>query len=123
MIVRVQKSLYPLDAVLKASYTFTEQAYIHLDEDDESYLVEIRVKSKSDSEETITGEFYNELLAQIVRKQIRNETQTIRELVFQRAMSSSMIASQNVEGSDDGCEYDLEQILKDWFECNEQHDS
>lgn len=109
------KQIYDKDALLKAAYSFTDKAYIHLDADEENYIVYIEAKN---NENLINEkEFQNEILAQMVRKKIAEQTKTVRELMIARAFSSTII-DNNANQLQYECSNDIEadDILLDWFE-------
>ena len=45
MKIVLKKGIYPIDAILRAAYVFTDRAYIVLDEDEESIIVDFENKS------------------------------------------------------------------------------
>ena len=45
MVFRFNKDIYPLAVLLKAAYTFTERAYVHLDEKDGYYTADLEPKA------------------------------------------------------------------------------
>ena len=116
--LRYKKSIYPLDIIKKAAFVFTEYAYILLDEEEDSYLVSFTPKNVRELRE-IEGEFNNELLSQLVREVVWNKTRGIRELVYNRALSSSIILENDkVLDEETGNTMEnvsLTDILKDWF--------
>lgn len=121
MRLEFKKSLYPLEVFMKAAYVFTDQAYIYFDENENYIFVDFEAKKGMDIIE-IQGEFKNELLAQMLRKYVSEKTGGIRELILQRALSSSMILSNSnllEYNNDNERDYDLDAILKDWFEQDE----
>ena len=118
MILKFRKSLYPKEALLKASYSFIDKAFIHLDADDEYYFVYI--EGKTYDTEVSEKEFENEMLTQSVRHEVYLETKHIRELLLARALATSVVAdtdSITSDVSDD--KYREEDILKDWFSTND----
>ncbi|BCN31082.1 His-Xaa-Ser system protein HxsD [Anaeromicropila herbilytica] len=119
MQYKFNKELYLQKALMKAAYSFTDRAYVHLDCDKSYYIVSVDMKDNLD---VITEkEFQNELLAQMVRLQISQETKSIRELVMARAFASSIIESTEevILQPEEAKEINIEKILKDWFEINE----
>ena len=42
--MKFRKELYPKIALIKAAYNFTDEAYVHLDADDEYYYVSLAPK-------------------------------------------------------------------------------
>lgn len=120
----INKNLYPPEILLKAAYSFLDAAYIHFDEDDASWIVNMEPKTQNEFTDQIRSEFENELLAQTVRSNIASRTKTIREIILARAMTSTMITEEDpiikiqAEQSDVSDEM-LEQILTDWFDSHE----
>ena len=107
-----KKELYPKTVLLKSAFNFTDKAYIHLDCDEGNYYTEITLKNGC----TITEQdFLNEMLIQATRYQIAKDTKTIRELIYARAMASTILESEH-EGSIDDSEPDMTEILRDWFD-------
>lgn len=139
---RYSRDLYPHIALLKAAYSFTDRAYVHLDLDGDYYVVE--VTPKDGSKDVAPEEFDNEMIGQAVRHEIYIQTKTLRELLVARTVSSAMldvsqtdtqlsmsasndfgsgldrtgsIAESKWESTDAGStEMSAEEILKDWFE-------
>lgn len=109
------KEMYPKIALIKSAYTFTDRAYIHLDANEQYYIVNITPKQGCAL--VTEDEFKNEMLCQCVRHEVYRQTKTVRELLIARAMASTVI-EQFV--SDDEIQQkpveDENQILKDWFE-------
>lgn len=117
MQLSFKKTIYSIEIILKAAYVFTDRAYIYLDENEDSYIVDLEGKKDFDLK-NIQGEFKNELLAQILRKTIAEKTLGVRELIYQRAMSSSMLISESENSPPKDVEevdYELDEILVDWF--------
>ena len=125
-VLYVLKSVYPAECVLKAAYAFLDKAYMHIDENETCWVVEIEARSgKETSECCLQKDFENELIAQTVRLSVFKRTHTLREMMLARAMSSSLI-----EGDDTFSQVDVEEenaaddqlqhILKDWYEQHEE---
>ncbi len=109
------KEIYDKDALLKAAYVYTDKAYIHIDADKESYIVDINMKENAEGEEIQLESFQNEILAQMVRRDIHEKTKSIRELILARAFSSTLISEVPSYQPEEGT-VDIDDILKDWFE-------
>lgn len=118
MKLSFSKELYPKIALLKAAYSFTDKAYLHLDADSSYYYVTLTPKeeSSSDLEECFT----NEMLAQCVRHEVYLQTKNIRELLVARAMASTVIERTPkdeptlIAGAEDASS-----ILTDWFDSHD----
>ncbi len=115
MIFKFSKELYPKSVLIKSAYNFTDRAYIHLDQNENYYLVEITYKDNASFD---FQEFENEMLAQAARYEVYKQTKTIRQLTIARALASTVVEEeyQNDEETED---FDVTEILKDWFEKNE----
>ena len=118
MRFKFERDIYPKVALLKASYNYTDKAFIHLDAYDKYYFVEIEMKEPS--EELSEKEFLNEMLSQTIRHEVYLQTRNIRELMLARAMASTIITETDVNCLDDDTEgyYNENEILKDWFSEN-----
>lgn len=117
VVLKFSKALYPKSVLLKASYSFTDRAYLHLDQDSDDYIVTITFKN--DAKAFSVREFENEMLAQAVRYEVYKQTKEIRELIVARAMASTIIheAPPPLEPVEE--DVDVSAILKDWFESDE----
>ena len=121
MRVSYNKNMYPKVALFKAAYNFTDDYYIYIDIDDNSYIVEITAKNQEDNTD-IKGKFDNEMLVQTARMHIIEQTKSIRELIMARAFASTVIddLSDVAEIEADSEEVmDIDAILTDWFENND----
>ncbi len=89
----IPTKVYPLEAIYQAAYIFVDEYYIYLDKDDAGKIVvELRPKDATDEEslQKGMGEFYNELLAQVVRRRIAKQTGKLRELIVARALYGAL---------------------------------
>lgn len=110
------KEIYLKEALIKAAYSFTDQAYIHIDTNEDCFIVNIEAK---DPEAVITEkEFQNAILAETVRLFINDRTKNIRELIMARAFSSTIIEEDKPEAPDE-LDVNIDEILTDWFDENE----
>ena len=109
------KEIYSKEALIKAAYDFIDEYYIHLDSDDEKYIVQIEAKGEVCSFNE--NEFINAILIHETRKIVSEKTKNIREMMYARAMASTVIdecESDIVEEFDDN--KSSEEILTDWFD-------
>ena len=117
MVFQFSKNMYPKAALIKAAYQYTPTHYVHLDANETDYLVELVPKEKVASIDI--HEFKNELLAQTVRTLISKETGRVRELVMARAFASTIVEGPlSTEPNEE--DFDLDTVLKDWFENHEE---
>ena len=113
--------LYPREAVIKAAYALTDRYFVHLDLVDSNYLMELRSKKDDTDDEETERTLDNEMIYQLARYTVSSKTADVRKIVLARAFSSSLIAERE-ELPEYEPEYvsKAEDILKDWFEENEQ---
>ena len=113
MQIKLSREIYNKEAVIRAAYSFTDRAYIHLDVDPSFFIVTL--SEKTNDQFIDFNEFQNEVLAYLVRQEIRKSTKNIRELILARAFASTVIEERElVEPEDDGG--NIQSILTDWFE-------
>ena len=117
--IRVNKELYPLKAIYRAAYLFTDKYYIGLDQTEEVYIIKFSGKEK-DCDYNDVGKFQNELLNQSLKLALSNDTREIRELIVTRALYSSFLPEESEETYSEqdkvGQEFDLDEIAKAWYE-------
>ena len=93
---------------------------------DTSYAtVEVDANSVEEAEEKAHAAYYHgcvewqdcdlDIEARI-KETIRNETKNVRELVLARAFSSTLISEECEENIDQLDNYELDEILEDWFD-------
>lgn len=117
MEFRFSKKIYSKSVLLKSAYNFTDKAYLHLDEDGNNYMVNIIFKDKCVFN---YHDFENEMLAQAVRNAVYEQTKDIRRLTVARALASTVIEkTPDCETDENDSNIDINDILTDWFECNE----
>lgn len=113
------KELYSKVALIKAAYNYTDDAYVHLDADDNYFYVTLESKRKGF--EISEQEFINEMLAQSVRHEVYQQTKNIRELLLARAMATSIVVDEElVDDPEVDDTFSENEILKDWFVANEE---
>lgn len=92
--VTVDDSLYPLDAVYGASYTFLDRCFVLLDRPAPSRLRITLTPKREGGTETelraMVGELQNELLSCAWRSQIVRESRAVIEAVTLQAVSGAM---------------------------------
>lgn len=92
--VEVDESLYPLDAVYGASYTFLDRCYVLLDRSSPARVrITLTPKDTATGESVLrayAGELQNELLSCAWRTQIVRENRAVIEAVTLQAVSGAM---------------------------------
>jgi His-Xaa-Ser system protein HxsD len=92
VILEVDETLYPLDAIYGTCYLFVDRCYVFLERtEDKKVRIRLRAKSETSPEvlEALVGEFANELLNQVLRFKVSEATAQIREYTMARAFVSS----------------------------------
>lgn len=123
MRILYSKELYSKEALLKAAYHFTDNYYIYLGVEDDSFFVDFSTKDDSSVDsDTLQNQFKNEILAQVIHQSISNETSDLRKLLVARALSSTMVDEEedipHSELETMGVEAlnELSAIAKDWYD-------
>lgn len=119
MVIRISKELYSRTVLLKTCYKFTEDYYIHLTSDERDFLIDITSKKRGDND--VKGIIGNELIEQANRELVFKETHSIREILFARAMASSVIYTNDATDEID-TDVNDDSAMKDWFE-NERNNT
>lgn len=90
----VDDSIYPLEAVYGAAFTFIDRCFVHIDRPEaRKYRVVLSTKKSGADEDTLrelAGEFANELLACAWRHQITQQNRAAIESVTMQAVSGAM---------------------------------
>lgn len=113
MEIRYKKELYPKSVLFQACYRFTDNAYIHLDCDDEDYIVTITAK-EADDDRDYPSLFSNQMIEESAREDIRNQTNNIRQILFARSMASTVIFDE--ENDEEDMIANDKSAMKDWFD-------
>lgn len=127
--IKVDLSVYPLDCVYAASYTFTKDAYVTLGKEGKNtLLVGLEAKDgKFKAERDLLGEFGNELLHHAFRLKMAVANQALREkIVVQALVSAQPRAAQPAGGPavlDAELEKEIEKLLKEAGNENYKDDS
>ena len=119
---RFSKELYDRNVIIKAAYLFTDKYYIHIDTDQEAFIVTF-ISKESDIADEVDKQYENELIVEQTRMLINEKTRNLRELITARALSSTMIDVQlendTSDESGNGQVFAASDILQDWFCDNE----
>jgi His-Xaa-Ser system protein HxsD len=100
--------MYSRDALLRASYWFTDRAYIRFLEPSESHLtVQIELKHQQATLENprpieieeLSREFLNSALDFELRRQIERETAQTRQIILAKAFSESGLLEDTPPGA------------------------
>ena len=131
MEVLYSKELYSKEALLKTAFSYTDQFYLHLSQDNSNWKVEIIPKADVSLS---TLNFENELIRQETQITILKNNTDLRKLILARALASTivdsdseMILNQDSDTNPDNTittsslnlENDIfngEEILRSWFD-------
>lgn len=117
---QVDKGLYPLKAIYRTAYLFTDRYYIGLDQNEKVYIISLSGKDKKIVYEDV-GEFQNELLNQSLNEIVNEKTRDIRKLIVTRALYSAFVPEEEneyegMQEKTDEADYNLDEIAKAWYE-------
>lgn len=86
----LDKAVYSLEAVQKASYRFIDRLIVLISQDDMHIICDIEpVVGLSTPYVEVIGSFKQELLDQQLRRQIKEQTESVRNLILSLAFSRS----------------------------------
>ena len=106
--IYLEPRIYSRDAILRASYWFTDVAYIQLPESPNGRLaVRISLKNslptlgnpRTTTIKELVGEFCNSLLDFELRRQVEAETAPVRQLILAKAFSESGVLEDEPPGT------------------------
>lgn len=90
--VQIDEKVFPRAVVVSAAYMFLERCYIRLEREPRSRVV-ARIKGKKKLSRNqlanLADEFENELLHQLIRRQVAERTDGLREVIVGRALLSA----------------------------------
>jgi His-Xaa-Ser system protein HxsD len=90
--VHVDEKVFPRHVVVAAAYLFLDRCYIRLEREPRSRVrVQIKGKKKLSNKQlaNLVDEFENELLHQLIRRQVAERTDGLREVIVGRALLSA----------------------------------
>ena len=84
-------TIYPLEAIQRACYWLTDRCHVLLEPAERPQDIRARLVSKAPRQDMreIAGEFGNRVLDEELRRQIRDETKTIRDLIVTQAFAEA----------------------------------
>lgn len=119
---RFSKELYDRNVIIKSAYLFTDKYYIHIDTDQEAFIVTF-ISKESNIADEVEMRYENELIAEQTRVLINEKTRNLRELIAARALSSTIIDTHLENDTNDesgnGQIFAASDILQDWF-CDDE---
>jgi His-Xaa-Ser system protein HxsD len=126
VLITFDKAFYSKQVLLKAAFSFTDRAYLHLSQDRDNYIIECTPKHSCHEVDLkeFAGEIKNELLAQSVRQVVFGQTKNIRELILARSLASTIV--DKVESSAEPEDItsisgdELDEILTNWIQPHDE---
>ena len=100
--IYVDTAIYPLGAIFRACYVFTDRCYLFLSADSLGTVITVSFARKNQACEltAVAGEFGNELINQKLRMDIAAETRTVRELIVAQAFAEAdVLDKEHIEAS------------------------
>lgn len=88
--LRLDRSVYPLEVVERAAYRFIDRLTIVLSQADGQVICEVGPANNTEGQiDGHIADFKRELLDQKLRAQIKQETESVRNLILSLAFSKS----------------------------------
>ena len=115
---QVNKTFYPKVALVKAAHRFLTDYFLFIEAYENNYI--ISWESKKDNfidDNKFELDFKNELLTQLIRYEVFQQTKTIRQLTLARAFASSMYTTSHAEEDGIDCSdniFDIDAVLSEW---------
>ena len=88
MLIQLSDKIYEEEAVMEASYKFTDNCYIYVDKEGDIINVHFIKKNNDLDLNKVALEFSNEIIDQQIRKKTYEEYKEIREQLVKKAFSS-----------------------------------
>lgn len=89
-VVRVDTTIYEIDAIFRASYRLTDRCFLRVGRDREVetiVVVTLRPKSQDLDLANVEGEFLNELVDQQIRQRLSRDAGNLRDLIVAEAFA------------------------------------
>jgi His-Xaa-Ser system protein HxsD len=101
--IEIDTSIYSLDAILRATYKFTDRWYVLLQSHDvptHCCIAHLSAKSPTVELQALVGEFCNELLDQQLRQRLEAQFGEIRSLIVAEAFAEGNLLDRDREEGD-----------------------
>lgn len=112
LVIPVDTTLYPIDAIYGAAYIFLDRAYVYLERQGDN-IVKVVLMSKQPANQAelkrLGGEFTNELLNQSMRAKLDETSRKIREYIVLKSHFSPQEQQMDIDKL-------LDQTLKETFD-------
>lgn len=110
MKIKLNTTIYPLEAILNTSYFFIDRLYLYLDKDSsdkEVVIVNLEGKKKLSAKqlERIKNEFMDELLHNALRYRVSKNNKKIREYIMKYSFFSILSVNPELFASGEKLDY------------------
>lgn len=128
----INTKIYPLAVIYQTAYFFLDKVYVFLDGDPKKEI-KVILKGKNELEELkgkkgleeVTGQFYNELLNQLLRHKVNESNAKIREYIVSKALYNAVpneVDELLKEVEEEDWQEDPLGIAKTWEEAEEERE-
>ena len=102
VVAEIDTSIYSLDGIFGACYKFTDNCYVFLSRDSDRGLIYafFSPKDNNDNLRRVTGEFFNELIDQQLRRRLEAESADLRTLIVAQAFAEGNLLDENQDAGD-----------------------
>lgn len=100
VIVRLQSDVYGLRPILEAAHRFTARCTVQIERSEGTVSCRIKPKDAQSSAQAMADEFVNEVLDQLLRSKLEEETRDIRNLLLAHAFSNTSIFHPELDESE-----------------------
>ena len=109
----IDENIFPREVITAAAYVYLDSCYIRLERASKKKVkVYIRSKKKVSAAKlkSLAGDFENEVLHQLLRYQLAEKTQKLREIIVGRALLSAQVqvtqpGSESFQAEDEDPDY------------------
>ena len=112
MQIKYKKELYSRNVLFKTCYKFTDNTYIHLDSDDTDFIVTISPKDSTDQSD-YDLEFSNQMIEEVNREIVTEQTKNIRQILLARSLASTVIYDDEITEIE--TDVSDKSAMRDWF--------
>ena len=113
MQIKYKKELYSRNVLFKTCYKFTDIAYVHLDSDDEDFIVTISPKDSTDKS-NFELEFSNQMIEEVNREIVTEQTKNIRQILLARSLASTVVYDDEIAEIE--TDVSDKSAMRDWFD-------
>ena len=98
-IIRINKNIYPKKVLIQATYVLIDEFYFLIDEDNESFIVNMKFKEDGQKEklEGAVFRFFDELIESQAYIDQLSRTSKLREIILERALLGQTFDDEMVE--------------------------